>query len=104
LEAPEHVTDRQVIVGLAARHRLPTIYPYREYVDTGGLFSYGIDRAEIYRRLAGMIDQLLRGTNPGDIPYQQQTKFELVLNQQTAKSLGVEFPTTLVAVADEVIK
>jgi putative ABC transport system substrate-binding protein len=103
-DGPEHVTDRQVIVSLAARYRLPTIYPYREYVDSGGLLSYGIDRAEIYRRLADMTDQVLRGANPGDIPYQQQTRFELVLNQTTAKSLGVEFPATLLAVADEVIK
>ena len=103
-DAPELVTDRQVIVSLAARYRLPTIYPYREYAESGGLLSYGIDRAEIYRRLAGMIDQVLRGANPGDIPYQQQTKFELVLNQTTAESLGVEFPATLLAVADEVMK
>jgi putative ABC transport system substrate-binding protein len=103
-DAPEHVTDRQVIVGLAERHRLPTIYPYREYVDSGGLLSYGIDRAEIYRRLAQMTDQVLRGANPGDIPYQQQTKFELVLNRKTASSLGMQFPSNLLAAADEVIE
>jgi putative ABC transport system substrate-binding protein len=103
-DAPEHITNREVIVDLAARHRLPTIYPYREYVDVGGLASYGTDTADLLRRLANMADQILRGAKPGDIPFYQQTKFDLVLNRTTARSLGLEFPTTLLAVADEVIE
>ena len=103
-DAPEQVTDRQVIVNLAEKYRLPTIYPYREYVDSGGLLSYGIDRSEIYRRLADLTDQVLRGAKPSDIPYQQQTKFELVLNRKTATSQGLKFPPTLLAAADEVIE
>jgi len=98
-----HVTNRQLIVDLAASHRLPTIYPYRDFVDAGGLLSYGVDLGDVGRRLADMTDQVLKGARPADIPYYQQTKFELVLNRTTAKSLGLEFPATLLAVADEVI-
>jgi len=101
---PEHITNREVIVDLAARHRLPTIYPYREYVDVGGLASYGTDTADLLRRFADMADEILRGAKPGDIPFQQQTKFELVLNRKTARSLGLEFPPTVLTAADEVIE
>lgn len=103
-DSPEHITNREVIVELAARHRLPTIYPYREYVDVGGLASYGTDTADLLRRLANMADQILRGAKPGDIPFYQQTKFELVLNRTAAKSLGLDFPASLLAVADEVLE
>jgi putative ABC transport system substrate-binding protein len=103
-DSPEHITNREVIVDLAARHHLPTIYPYREYVDVGGLASYGTDTADLLRRLANMADQILRGAKPGDIPFYQQTKFELVLNRTTARSLGLEFPPSLLSVADEVIE
>jgi putative ABC transport system substrate-binding protein len=99
----EHITNRQLIVDLAATHRLPTIYPWREFVEAGGLLSYGTDLVEVNRRLANITDQVLRGANPGEIPIYQQTKFELVLNRTTAKSLGLEFPATLLSVADEVI-
>jgi putative ABC transport system substrate-binding protein len=102
-DAGEHTTNRQLIVDLAARHHLPTIYPWREYVEAGGLLSYGADLAEVNRRLADITDQVLRGAKPGDIPVYQQTKFELVLNRTTAKSLGLEFPASLLALADEVI-
>jgi putative ABC transport system substrate-binding protein len=102
-DSPEHLTHRQLIVDLAARHHLPAIYPFREFVEVGGLLSYGIDAADMMRRLADMTDQVLRGTKPGDIPFQQQAKFELMLNRATAKSLGIEFPATLLAVADDVI-
>jgi putative ABC transport system substrate-binding protein len=98
-DAPDLETNSQVIVSLAAKYRLPTIYPYREYVDNGGLFSYGIDRAEMYRRLADMTDHVLKGASPGDIPYEQHTKFELLLNRKTARSLGLEFPPTLLTAA-----
>jgi putative ABC transport system substrate-binding protein len=99
----EHITNRQVIVDLAAKYRLPAIYPWREFVEAGGLLSYGTDLVDVMRRLADVTDQVLRGAKPGDIPIYQQTKFELVLNRTTAKSLGLEFPATLLAVADEVI-
>ena len=95
---------------LAPSHACPTTQktaPWqisrRAFVYAGGLLSYGVDLADIMRRLADMTDQVLRGTKPGDIPIYQQTKFEMVLNRTTAKSLGLEFPATLLAVADEVI-
>ena len=68
-DATEHITDRLLIISLAAKHRLPTVYPYREYVDDGGLLSYGANTTEVHRRLANIADQILKGTKPGDIPY-----------------------------------
>jgi putative ABC transport system substrate-binding protein len=100
----EHITNRQLIVDLAAKYRLPAIYPFREFVDAGGLLSYGVDLADIMRRLADMTDQVLKGAKTGDIPFYQQTKFELVLNRSTAKLLGLEFPPSMLAVANEVIE
>ena len=102
-DSPEHVTNRQLIVDLAARHRLPAVYPFREFVEAGGLLSYGVDTADLMRRLADMSGQVLGGAKPGEIPFQQQTKFELVLNRTAASSLGLEFPATMLATADEVI-
>lgn len=93
-----------MIVELAARHRLPTIYPFREFVEVGGLLSFGINLGEAFRRMADITVDVLKGTKPADIPYYQQTKFELLLNQKTARSLGLEFPATLLAAADEVIE
>jgi putative ABC transport system substrate-binding protein len=88
-DAGEHIPNRQLIVDLAAKYRLPAIYPFREFVDAGGLLSYGVDLADIMRRLADMTDQVLRGAKPGDIPFYQPTKFQLVLNRPTArKGLG----------------
>jgi putative ABC transport system substrate-binding protein len=103
-DAAEHLTNRLLIVDLAAKHRLPTIYPFRDFVEIGGLLSYGVDIADVMHRLADITDQILRGAKPGDIPFSQETKFELVLNQKTARSLGLEFPSTLLAAADEVIE
>jgi putative ABC transport system substrate-binding protein len=103
-DAGEHVSNRQVIVDFAANLRLPAIYPLREFVEVGGLLSYGNDSADWFRRMADMIDQILKGAKPGDIPFYQPTKLELVLNRTTARSLGQEFPPTLLAVADEVIE
>jgi putative ABC transport system substrate-binding protein len=103
-DAPEHVYNRLFIVDLAAKHRLPTIYPYREFVEVGGLFSYGIDVADLMRRLAVTTDQILKGARPGDIPFFKPTKFDLVLNRTTVKSLGLEFPADMLSVADEVIE
>jgi putative ABC transport system substrate-binding protein len=100
----EHVTNRATIVELAAKGRIPTIYSYREFVEVGGLMAYSIDLADIYRRLANLIDKILRGANPGDIPFYQPTKFELSINLKTAKALGLEMPAMLLGRADEVIE
>lgn len=100
----EHLTNRQTVVDLAARYRLSAIYPFREFVEVGGLLSYGVDTADLMRRLAGMTDEVLRGAKPADIPFNQLTKFELVLNRTAARSLGLEFPASLLAIADEVIE
>ena len=104
LPAEEMIRTRQLIADLAARYRLPAIYPYREIVDAGGLLSYGIDLVDAYRRLAAMTNELLRGAKPSDIPYYQMTKFDLVLNRATARSLGLDFPPTLLATANDVIE
>jgi ABC-type uncharacterized transport system substrate-binding protein len=95
----------QLVVDLAARFRVPAIYPFREFfVEVGGLMSYGVDLADVWRRVAGMTGQVLGGAKVSDIPFYRQTKYELVLNQKTATSLGLEFPTTLLTTADEVIE
>ena len=100
----DHIAYRHLIADLAARYRLPAIYPYRELVDAGGLLSYGIDLVDPYRRLAVMTNEVLRGAKPEDIPYYQMTKFDLVLNRATARSLGLDFPPTLLAIANDVIE
>ena len=99
----EHFTNRVLIAQLAARHRLPAIYPAREFVEVGSVLAYGVDNANVWRRIPDMTDQLLRGEKPGDIPFDQQTKFELVLNQTTARSLGLDFLASPLAISDEVI-
>ncbi len=103
-EEPEHVNYRATIVDLAAKARIAAIYPFREFVAGGGLMAYSIDQAEMYRRLASLIDKILKGANPGDIPFFQPTKFELSINLATAKALGLELPTMLLGRADEVIE
>jgi putative ABC transport system substrate-binding protein len=100
----ENLTNRATIVELAAKSRMPAIYSYREYVEVGGLMAYSTDQADIYRRLANLIDKILKGANPGDIPFYQPTKFELVINLKTAKALGLEMPAMLLGRADEVIE
>jgi putative tryptophan/tyrosine transport system substrate-binding protein len=100
----EHYTYGATIVELAAKARIPTLYAYREFVEIGGLMAYSSDLPEIYRRLANLIDKVLRGANPGDIPFNQPTKFELVINLKTAKALGLEMPAMLLGRADEVIE
>ena len=103
-EDAEHVTNRATIVELAAKGRIPAIYPFREFVEVGGLMAYSIDLADIYRRVANLIDKILRGANPGDIPFYQPTKYELSINLKTAKALGLEMPAMLLGRADEVIE
>ena len=84
-------------------HRLPAIYPSGEYVDDGGLISYGVSYADLYRRAASYIDKIMKGAKPGDLPIQQQTKLDLRINRKAAKALGITIPPALLARADEVI-
>ena len=91
-------------IATIARHRLPAIYSERVFVTSGGLVSYGTDRVELYRRAASYVDRILRGEKAGDLPFQQPTKYDLVINLKTAKTLGLEVPPTLLARVDEVIE
>jgi putative tryptophan/tyrosine transport system substrate-binding protein len=97
-------THRPDIIVLAARHRLAVVYPTREFVASGGMMSYGIDNIDVARRAAGYVDRILRGANPADLPVQQPTKFELMINLRTARALGFVMPLTLQASADQVIE
>jgi putative ABC transport system substrate-binding protein len=104
LPVPTTVIHRTLIIELAARHRLPAVYNSRYWIAEGGLVSYGPDVLDQYRRTAGYVDRILRGTKPADLPVQAPTKFELVVNLKTAKALGLEIPPKVLALADEVIE
>jgi putative ABC transport system substrate-binding protein len=104
LDDPLLLSAKQKIVELVAKARLPTIYGIRDFAEAGGLISYGVDRRQISRRAAEYVDKILKGAGPADLPVEQPTKFEFIINLKTAKALGIEIPPTLLATADEVIE
>jgi putative ABC transport system substrate-binding protein len=98
------IAHRDLIISVAARHRLPAVYPFRRFVTGGGLISYGPDTVDQFRRAAAYVDRILKGEKPADLPVQAPTKYETVLNLKTAKALGLDIPATVLARADEVIE
>jgi ABC-type uncharacterized transport system substrate-binding protein len=101
---PEFFRDRHTLVNLAARARLPTSYDWREFVEGGGLMSYGVDLEDLMRRVAYYVDRILKGAKPSELPVEQPTKFEFVINLKTAKALGLAIPQSVLARADKVIE
>jgi putative ABC transport system substrate-binding protein len=99
-----NIVHRERIIALAARHRVPAIYPYGFAVREGGLLSYGVDQVDLFRRAGGYVGRILKGAKPAELPVQAPTKFEIVVNLKAAKALGVEVPQTLLAIADEVVE
>lgn len=104
LPSPVAAVNRDRIIGLTAKHHLPAIYPYRFFSNSGGLISYGVDNVDLYRRAASYVDRILRGAQPNELPVQQPTKFELVINLKAAKALDLTVPPALLARADEVLE
>jgi len=104
LPGPATSVNRSSITTLAATHRLPAVYPFQYFARGGGLASYGVDNHDLFRRAASYVDRILKGEKPGELPIQQATKFELVINLKTAKALGLDVPMSLLARTDEVIE
>jgi len=104
LSTPMFGSEQRRLVDLAAKNRLPTVFQFRQYVDAGGLMSYGPDLTELYWRAATYVDRILKGAKPTDLPVEQRIKFELVINMKTARALGLTIPKSLLARADEVIE
>jgi putative ABC transport system substrate-binding protein len=102
--SPFFNAHRDLLLTLAARHRLPALYEFRDFVEAGGFMCYGTDNREVYRRVATYVDKILKGAKPGDLPVEQPTKFELVINLKTAKALGLTIPQSLLLRADHVIE
>jgi ABC-type uncharacterized transport system substrate-binding protein len=102
--SPSGTVHRNLIIALAARNKLPAVYPFRFFVTAGGLISYGPDFVDQYQRAAGYVDRILKGEKPADLPVQAPTKYELVINVKTAKALGIDMPASVLARADEVIE
>ena len=96
-------THRDRLVGLAATNRLPAMYGYREMVEAGGLMSYGVSFSDMYRRAAAYVDKILKGAKPADLPVEEPTKFELLINVRTAEALGLSIPRSLAMTADQMI-
>jgi len=103
-DSDENVTNRRVIAELVTTYRLPAVFPLRLFAASGGLMSYGVDLADLFHHAAAQIDKILKGTNPGEIPIYQATKFELVINLKTVRALDLTMPPSLLATADEVIE
>ena len=104
LPSPPTTVNRDLIIALAARHKLPAIYPFSYFPERGGLVSYGVNTVDLTRRAASYVDRILKGEKVSDLPVQAPTKFEFVINLKTAKALGLDIPPTLLATADEVIE
>ena len=104
LPAPVFLTNQQRIAGLAARHRLPAMYAMRDYADAGGLIAYAPDMAVMFRRGADYVDKILKGTKAGDLPIEQPTRYQLIVNLKAAKALGLTIPEAVLVRADEVIQ
>ena len=98
------LAERKRIVELAGKYRLPAIYPEKGFVDEGGLMSYGVDYVDLYRRAAVYVDKILRGAKPADLPVQQATKFEFVINLKAAKQIGLTIPVRVLERANQVVK
>ena len=99
-----NVTNRDLIVALAGHYGVPTIFFIRSFAESGGLIAYGVDRVEEFRQAAGYVDRIIKGAKPADLPIQQPTKFELLINLKTAKALGLTLSSGLLSIADEVIE
>ena len=102
--SPVLYRDRGEIIALAAKHRLPAIYDWRTHADEGGLMAYGSNLSALHRRLAAYIDRIFKGANPTELPVEQPTSYELVINLKTAKALGLTIPPSLLAGADQIIE